>query len=302
MTRIKNLFCAVIYLFSMIWFSAGAQQNPKPATRKKVIFIASLDSHPKGQHEYNGGITFLARKLKEAMPDIDTTVYHNGWPKDPQALQHANTVVLYSEGAQENIIIPHFPEIENLMNKGAGLVMIHFALDVPKGRDADKLRDLVGGCFETDWSVNPFWTPEIKSLPQHPVTNGVKPFAVLDEWYYHLRFVQDRKNITPILQTLPPDSTLNRPEGTHTNNPFVREAVLKDKTPQIIAWAYERPAGGRAFGFTGGHTHANWRNDNFRMLVLNAIVWTAQSSIPKNGIQTKTPELEELDKLTKPGK
>lgn len=299
MTLTKNLFCSLICIFLMITFSAHSQQNIKTETRKKVIFIASLDSHPKGQHEYNGGISFLARKLKEAMPDIDTTVYHNGWPKDPGALQNANTVVLYSEGAQENIIIPHFTEIENLMNKGSGLVMIHFALDVPKGEDADKLRDLVGGCFEIDWSVNPFWTPDIKKLPNHPIANGVKPFAVLDEWYYHLRFVKNMKNITPILQTLPPDSTLSRPEGTHSNNPFVREAVLKNKEPQIIAWAYNRPAGGRAFGFTGGHTHANWKNDDFRMLVLNAITWTAQISVPKNGIQTKTPQSEELDKLTK---
>ncbi|GLU51291.1 hypothetical protein Dfri01_07520 [Dyadobacter frigoris] len=284
----------------MIGFPADSQRNIKSESRKKVIFIASVDSHPKGQHEYNGGISFLAQKLKQAMPDIDTAVFHNGWPKNPNALQDASTIVIFSEGAQGHIIIPHLSEIENLMNKGTGLVMLHFTLEIPKGPDADKVRDLVGGYFETDWSVNPFWTPDVKKLPHHPTTNGVKPFAVQDEWYYHIRFVKDMKNITPILEVLPPDSTLSRPEGTHTNNQFVKEAVLKNKEPQIIAWAYERPAGGSGFGFTGGHTHANWKNDNFRMLVLNSILWTARIKVPKNGIRTKTPELEELDKLTKP--
>ncbi|MBE9461597.1 ThuA domain-containing protein [Dyadobacter subterraneus] len=300
MISTKKRFCFLIFIFALTGFSADAQHKSKSEGRKKVVFIASLDSHPKGQHEYNGGISFLSQKLKEAMPEIDTAVFHNGWPKDPEALKGASTIVLYCEGAQENIIIPRLSEFENLMNNGTGLVMLHFALDIPKGEDADRARNLVGGNFEIDWSVNPFWTPDIKKLPHHPVTNGVKPFAVQDEWYYHLRFVKDMKNITPILKVLPPDSTLSRPEGTHSNNPFVRKAVLKNKEPQIIAWTYDRPAGGRAFGFTGGHTHANWKNDNFRMLVLNAIVWTARIDVPKNGMQTKTPEQAELDKLTKP--
>ena len=29
-------------------------------------------------------------------------------------------------------------------------------------------------------------------------------------------------------------------------------------------WTIERPDGGRGFGLTGGHTHANWANDDFR--------------------------------------
>ncbi|MCF0054993.1 ThuA domain-containing protein [Dyadobacter sp. CY356] len=300
MILLKNIFISLISIFALSGFDVCAQKTAVSEKRKKVVFIASLDSHPKGQHEYNGGISFLAQKLNEAMPEIDTAVFHKGWPKDPDALTGASTIILFCEGAQDHIMIPHLSKIENLMNNGTGIVMIHFTLDIPKGPDADKMRNLVGGCFETDWSVNPFWIPEIKKLPRHPVTNGVSPFAVQDEWYYHLRFVKDIKNITPILEALPPDSTLSRPEGTHTNNPFVRQAVLKNKEPQTIAWAYERPGGGRGFGFTGGHTHANWKNDDFRKLVLNAIVWTAQIQVPKNGIVTKTPAPEELNRLTKP--
>ena len=54
-----------------------------------------------------------------------------------------------------------------------------------------------------------------------------------------------------------------------------------------MAWAVERPDGGRGFGFTGGHKHANWGNDNFRKLVLNALLWTAKADVPGDGVQSE---------------
>ena len=44
----------------------------------------------------------------------------------------------------------------------------------------------------------------------------------------------------------------------------------------MIAWAYERKDGGRGFGFTGGHFHRNWADENFRKVVVNAILWAAK--------------------------
>ena len=55
----------------------------------------------------------------------------------------------------------------------------------------------------------------------------------------------------------------------------VRDLVARG-VPQVVAWAYERPGGGRGFGYTGGHFHANWENDNARQLVLNAITWAVE--------------------------
>jgi type 1 glutamine amidotransferase len=60
---------------------------------------------------------------------------------------------------------------------------------------------------------------------------------------------------------------------------------------EVVAWAVERPDGGRGFGFTGGHTHTNWGNDNFRKLILNALLWTAKADVPPQGVEsTVTPE------------
>jgi len=65
---------------------------------------------------------------------------------------------------------------------------------------------------------------------------------------------------------------MERKNGPHSGNEAVRKLV-GEGVPQVTAWAYNRPEGGRGFGFTGGHFHQNWQDDNARKLVLNAIEW-----------------------------
>ena len=66
------------------------------------------------------------------------------------------------------------------------------------------------------------------------------------------------------------------------------EAKGRDET---VAWAVERPDGGRGFGFTGAHFHRNWGNDDFRKLVLNAVLWTAKLDVPSEGATSEvTPD------------
>src|SRR5690606_27727848 len=131
-------------------------------------------------------------------------------------------------------------------------------------------------------------------FPDHPIANGVKPFETDDEWYYHMRFREGMKGVTPILTAMPPKETLNRGDGPHSGNPDVRRAVLERKEPQHVAWASENEGGGRGFGCTGGHNHWNWGDDNFRKVVLNAIVWCAKGEVPKDGVSDKPITLNEL--------
>jgi len=109
-------------------------------------------------------------------------------------------------------------------------------------------------------------------MPEHPITRGVKPFEIKDEWYFNIRFRPELKGVTPILTAKPPDNV----RGTE-------EAKKFPGREEIVAWAFERPDGGRSFGFTGGHTHKNWGEENFRRLVVNAILWSAGVEVPKDG-------------------
>ena len=40
----------------------------------------------------------------------------------------------------------------------------------------------------------------------------------------------------------------------------------------------------RGFGFTGGHTHANWADVNQRRIVANALLWSAGVEVPAGGV------------------
>ena len=173
-----------------------------------------------------------------------------------------------------------------LMDKGVGIVLVHYAVEVPKDRGGKEFLQWAGGYFETNWSVNPHWTAKFEKLPDHPVAQGMEPFELHDEWYYHMRFTEGMKGVTPILSALPPEETLKRGDGPHSNNPHVRAAVLERKEPQHVAWAFEREGGGRGFATTGAHFHKAWDNDNFRTMVLNGIVWTAGLDVPKRGVKS----------------
>lgn len=251
-------------------------------SRKKVVLVAGRPSHGRGSHEHNAGVQLLDRCL-QANPDVLSTYYLNGWPKDPTAFDNADTVMLFMDGGGGHPAIQgnHLDELGAAMNRGAGLVNVHYAVEVPKDKGGPQFLDWVGGYFEAHWSVNPHWTAEFKQIPKHPITTGVEPFSVHDEWYYHMRFREDMAGLTPILTALPPPSTLERPDGAHSGNPHVR---AKAGQPHHVAWAYQRPDGGRGFGFTGAHFHKNWGNPNFRKIVLNALLWTAQAEVPAGGV------------------
>ena len=69
-----------------------------------------------------------------------------------------------------------------------------------------------------------------------------------------------------------------------------------------MAWAYERPDGGRGFGFTGGHFHRNWADENFRRVVVNAILWTAKVDVPEGGAKVEFDPADLNKNLDKKGK
>ena len=139
----------------------------------------------------------------------------------------------------------------------------------------------------------------------HEVTRGVKPFSINDEWYYHMRFVEGMKGVTPILTAVPPLKTVGWREGqkpsSHGGNPDVYADVAAGKG-QVMAWEYERPDKGRGFGFTGLHKHDNLGNDSVRTLLCNAVAWVAKLPVPTNGIQTKALDRSALEQLIDDGK
>lgn len=259
---------------------------------KKIVFIADAGTHgPPGNHEFMAGEMLLARQLHEVYPNVHAVVYSSkNWPKD---LSHADAIIV---GLNHGGRAATDDQIFAATRRGAGFMAIHYGVEVNKGEQGENYLKWMGGYFEPNWSVNPWWTPKFDKFPDHPITRGVKPFSVRDEWYYHMRFVSTLKGVTPILTAVPPLETVKKETSPRGGNPDVYKAVSAGE-PQHLAWAYERPDGGRGFGFTGLHRHENLNNDSFRTILLNGVAWVTKLEIPKGGVPSKTPSKEELKDL-----
>ncbi len=246
--------------------------QPQDPSLKKIVVIAGRPSHGPGDHEFFAGCALLMKVLQQT-PGVFPVMARDGWPKDPKTLENAKAVVFYMDGGNGHPLIRerHLEVVRKLMDDGVGFVNLHYAVEYPKTHAPDILKWL-GGYYETGFSTNPHWKADFQSLPNHPITRGVKPFAIQDEWYFNIRFSPDGKGITPILKATPPDNA----RGTEA-------AKAHAGREEIVAWALERAGGGRSFGFTGGHFHRNWGDENFRRLVVNAILWSGGIEVPKDG-------------------
>lgn len=252
------------------------KQPPADAKVSKIVLVAGHKSHGKGEHEFFAGCAVLMKLLQETS-GVFPVMARDGWPKNPKTFEGAKTVVFFMDGGGGHPIIKpdHRAVVQKLMEQGVGFVNLHYAVEYPKSQ-SDHVLQWLGGYYETGYSTNPHWKAEIKTLPEHPITRGVKPFALQDEWYFNIRFKPELEAVTPILKAVPPDNK----RGTAA----AREHKGRE---EILAWAFNRSNGGRSFGFTGAHFHKNWGDENFRRLVVNAILWTAKLEVPADGAKVE---------------
>ncbi len=262
--------------------------------RRKVVFVGGVKSHGYGSHEHSAGIKLLMDALENGFPEIHTAAYFDGHPDDPTAFDNADAIVLYSNGGMGHPWLKALRHVNRAASRGVSIGAIHYAVEVPEGEPGAMFLDWIGGYFERWWSVNPHWIPtDVKLAKEHPITNGVEPFEINDEWYFNMRFRTGMQGVTPILQAIPPAETLSRPDGPVSGNPYVRAAVGR-KQIQTLMWASENLGGGRGFGFTGGHVHWNWAHPGYRKLVLNAIAWITGAEVPRNGIESGPYSMEQM--------
>ncbi len=271
------------------------------AADKRILLIAGKPSHGPGDHEFRAG-SLLLKKCLDAVPGIDAQVHDMGWPKDEKVFAGASAVFLYADGGGGHPAIQpaRLKLLDGLSKQGVGIGCAHFGVEVPKGEPGAALQEWIGGYYEHQFSVNPMWAPEFKEFPKHPVANGVKPFAVVDEWYFNMRFREGMKDVTPILVAKPSDAVRNGPY-VFPRGPYAHIQQARGRS-EVMMWVATRPDGGRGFGFTGGHKHVNWGNDNFRKVVLNALLWIAKVEVPPEGVASQLSENDLRQNLDPKGK
>lgn len=286
-----------ITLLATLFLVANVARAAEP---KKIILIAGKPSHPSGMHEFRAGC-LLFQKCLAGIPGLQVQVYSNGWPTKVsgsetvdanEVFADASAVLIYCDGGQGHPAIrpDRVKLLDGLAAKGVGLGFAHYGVEVPRGDPADALHRWIGGNYEHLYSVNPMWRPDFAVFPDHPVTQGVKPFGTRDEWYFNMRWTSITNGLTPLLVATPSEDVRKGPY-VWPNGPYKHIIALAGR-PEVMMWAFDRPDGGRGFGFTGGHTHAAWGNVNQRKIMLNALLWLAKAEIPPSGIDAPVSEEE----------
>ncbi|MBP86549.1 MAG: hypothetical protein CMJ64_07530 [Planctomycetaceae bacterium] len=265
MFRTVSLLSSLILCLLPSTTSCADDESTKP---KRVLLLSQApDGHPAGTHEYHAGMRVLATCLKY-VPGVQVKHVHadGDWPEGPELIRDADGVVLFvSEGAkwihQDPRRLAAFAE---LAGRGGGFVCLHWGMGARDAKYIDGFLKLFGGCHGgPDRKYKVVDTELSVAQTDHPVTFGIGDIKLHEEFYYKLKFVDAGDNLKPVLK------------------------AEIDGTVETVAWAWQRGDGGRSFGFSGGHFHENWKREEYRRVMSQAVLWTLAIPVPKHGLDVK---------------
>jgi hypothetical protein len=147
--------------------------------------------------------------------------------------------VIYADGT--SVVGKGWEKVDQLAKSGVGLMFMHYAVH-PDAAEGEKCyRPWIGGAFETNFSVNPHWVADLKVLKNHPVGNGIHSLVeAYDEFYYNMRFPQDRSKVLDLVTAVPDRSRMK--QYINLWNEYGVDGLGK---PQTLMWGIERKDGGR---------------------------------------------------------
>ena len=270
------------------------------ADSKKILFLAGPRDHGfPGRHEYERDLRTLAQSFEQAtnLSDVTTEVIVGALPRDLAAVQDASVIVINSSSDRaERETHPLFPPEpvnpqhkydpettaylksldELLKQKKIGVVVLHYAVWAEHWRARDYYLNWTGGLWVQMASKNPQdeWRMELQNK-KHPILRGVKPWTYRDEVFSRFLLLPNDARRTDLILGTPQKDTGRI-------------------GPQIVSWAYERDDGGRGFVFGGQDFRDNLATDNYRRFLMNRIAWAAHIEIPREGIQSPTPDVSDV--------
>lgn len=261
--------------------SACAEENAA-----RALVVVGPSAHPPGTHEVAAG----GRLLKHCLDAIGLkTDVASEWPKDgAKAFADVQTVVFIGDLFPPEMMPNRdaiMADLAAMTKRGCGIVCVHYATGLEAkhvAADGDHpLLHWTGGYFATRCNHHKSVARVFKEAAieptkgEHPVLRGWKPFTLHDEPYINNYFGKDgpAKGVTVLATSmLPPEKPAK----------------------ETVAWAAERADGGRGAGIVMPHFYRSWGIDDFRILILNAILWSAKRDVPKDGARVKLPDLAEF--------
>lgn len=238
---------------------------------KRLLLLGQKpDGHPPTTHEYMAGQKRIAALLKEA--DVKTTLVSadEPWAEGPELIKQADGVVIFlSEGAKwASADSRRLDALSQLAARGGGLVGLHWGIGTKQAEPIAAYLALVGGCHGgPDRRFKVVDTEVRPAAANHPIVRGIAPFKVHEEFYYQLKFVRPAGTVQPV------DSM----------RPILQTTI--DGGSETVAWAWERPDGGRSFGFSGLHFDDNWKHAEYQRVIAQGVLWSLKLPIPEGGIK-----------------
>lgn len=249
-------------LISLALLSGFAIANGEDAPKRLLLLSQGPDGHPKGTHEYVAGQRILAKCLSGVKQlEISTAKADGDWPEGPDLLAKADGVVLFvSEGAKWlNSDPARRAAFADLAKRGGGLSVLHWGMGTKPAEHIDPFVSLFGACHGGPDRKYKFLETNVSvAAKDHPATAGLEGFSIKEEFYYQLKQQPDSK-LTPLL------------------------TAAIDGGDQMVAWAWERPDGGRSFGYTGCHYHENWARTEYQRFISQGVLWTLNIQPPSEG-------------------
>ncbi|MGC1276085.1 MAG: ThuA domain-containing protein [Planctomycetaceae bacterium] len=261
-------------IFALAFFAlAGTVRGGEDEPVRLLLISQGPDGHPWNTHEFRAGVRILSRMLADA-PNLNVTTIDAGErPQDiPAQVDASDGVVLFvSEGAKWVGSDPQrLAAFRRLVDRQGGVTALHWAVGAKDAKFIETGRSLWGGVHGGPDRKYVVDRKTITPNAEHPITAGLEPLTIRDEWYYWLKFASEG-TITPLWTT------------------------TIDEEPQTVSWAWERPDRGRSFGFVGLHFHENWGEEAYRRFITRGVLWTVGLEEPKAGLPLEF-ERKDLEK------
>lgn len=247
-----------------------SKASPRP---KRLLLLGSKpDSHPRATHEYMQACRIIAKLLQDrGTIQVVVEQADNPWKVGPEMLDGADAVFLFlSEGAKwVSADADRLAAFRRLEERGGGLSCLHWGMGTKDADNVPNFVSLFGGCHGGPDRKYRYGDFDLHPTPHtHPITRGVSPIQVHDEFYFDLKFPVERTRHTMLL-----------------------EAHIEGHD-YPVGWAWERLNAGRSFGFSGLHFHDNWNRIDYRRTVVQGVLWTLREEIPESGLALDVTEAD----------
>ncbi len=235
----------------------GANEHDYPLWQKRwAVLLGGKKAGQEKQVNLYGPAPKGQKRVLAGAPKVQVSTAY-GWPSKEQ-FKKADLIAMfcYVQWDEQKL-----EEMQEFLSRGGGVVILHPAVIVPKGKDiTDQLAKLIGLAWEYDYTRWRHGPMDLKiSTPDHPICMGLpETIHFLDEAYWPLK--GDLGKVTVLGtsdETVSKDSEQTKPE------------------PMFYIYEYGK---GRVFSCILGHYTWTFDDPYCRILLLRGMAWAASES------------------------